>query len=232
MSELRARIEITKLARELDVEETELDHLSASSPEELRELRRVTGAALFGRHEARLRMLASASGILPAGVTAKIAENAMGPRLSARLVSVMEPEAAARVAGHVSPEFLAALAVGLDPHRVAPILALLPGKTMLDIARRLIRSGQLIALARFVAVVDADIMATIAEEASGTELLQIVLYADEETGLATLFRRLPEPTLAEILDAAQDDEERDVVLGVLAVLDPEARDRVLAAAGR
>jgi len=45
MGDLRSRIEVTKLARELGVEESEISFLTASAPEDLRELRRLTSTA-------------------------------------------------------------------------------------------------------------------------------------------------------------------------------------------
>ena len=227
-TDLRSRIEVTKLARELDVDEAELAYLGASPAAELRELRRVTGEALFRRHETRVRLLASVSGVLPLGVTAKIAEGAMGAALSARIAGVMEPDAAARLVGHVSPDFLTELAVRLDPSRVGPIVALLPDDVLLDVARRLLRDGELITLARFVAVVDPEIVVRVAGEATGADLLRMALYTEDEAALATLARRLPEATLADLVGAAEDPEEREVALALLDTLDPDVRERVLA----
>lgn len=227
MADLRNRIEITKLARELDVDEAELAYLSDATPADLRELRRVTCAALFSRHEARAKMLASANGILPAAVAAKISEHALGARLSARVAGVMEPEAAARLAGNLSPAFLADLAARLDPTRVGPIVAQLPHATVLDVAKRLLAGGDLVTLARFVAVVDPAVVVQVAERASSAELLQMALYTEDEAALGVLAQRLPEATLAGMLEAA-DDEQYAVALDLLGGLDPATRESVLA----
>jgi len=227
VADLRTRVEITKLARELDVDEAELGYLSDASPADLRELRRVTCAALFSRHEARAKLLASANGILPLAVSAKISERALGPGLCARVAGVMEPEAAARLAGQLSPAFLADLAARLDPTRVGPIVAQLPGATVLDVAQRLLAAGDLVTLARFVAVVDPAIVAQVAERATSTELLKMTLYSEDDAALGVLAQRLPEATLVGMLEAA-DDEEYDVALELLRGLDAGIRERVLA----
>lgn len=227
MGDLRSRIEITKLARELDADEAELAYLGASQAEELRELRRVTNEALFRRHEARVRLLASVSGRLPVAVTAKIAERAMGPALSARIAGVLEPEAAARLVGHLSPAFLADLAVRLDAARVGPLVGLLPEATVLDVADRLLAAGELVTLARFVAVVEPATAVRVAERASGPDLLWLLLYIEDEAALATLAERLPEDALAQLVAAAGDEEERAAVAECLGGLAPDVRARVL-----
>ena len=99
MGDLRSRIEVTKLARELGVAEAELSFLTASTPEDLRELRRLTSAALFTRNEDRVKLLAALSRMLPVPLTAKIAEVALGPALSARVAGVLDPREASRLAG-------------------------------------------------------------------------------------------------------------------------------------
>jgi hypothetical protein len=103
MAEPASRAELDKLARELGVPESELGFLEEHAPDALRELRRLTSAALTRRHESRVRTLASMSRMLPVGVAAKIAENALGPALSARVAAAMPTEDAARLVGDLSP---------------------------------------------------------------------------------------------------------------------------------
>jgi hypothetical protein len=227
MSELRSRIEVAKLARELGAEQAELAYLAASGPEEIRELRRLTREALAGRHEARVRVLATVSAHMPVGVVAKIAEHAMGAALSARVAGVMEPEAAARLAGHLSPDFLTELAAELDPGRVGPIVAQLPDEVVLDVGRRLLHSGELITLARLFGLVDADLALQVATEASGSELLQVVLYSDDDAAVGGLLARLPEATLTGLVGAAERPDERAVVVALLEPLGPKTVERLI-----
>ena len=215
MADLRQRIELRKLAAVLHVDESELAYLGASDVEELRALRRLTTEALFQRHEPRLKLLASASGILPAAVSAKIAEHALGATLSARVAGVMEPDTAAKLAGGLSPAFRAELASDLEPARVAPIMALLPREMVLDVARRLIAARDMVTLARLVTVVDAEVAVALADEIDPAELLQLVLNVEDEAGLVPLLAKLPAEKRAALLDAASDEEERAVALDLL-----------------
>lgn len=228
MGDLRSRIEVAKLARELEVAEDELSYLTHSAPAELRELRRVTSEALFSRHEARAKALASASGILPTAVAAKISEKALGPGLSARVAGVMEPAEAAKMAGHLSPAFLLDLAIRLDPARVGPIVARLPRDVVLDVAHRLLAADELITLARFVAIVDTDVVVDVAERATGRQLLEVALYTEDDAALDAVSEGLPDATLAAMIDAASDGEERAAALELVSRLSAEKSERVLA----
>lgn len=230
VADLRTRIELRKLAGLLDVDEAELAYLDASSVEDLRALRRVTADALFGRLEARVKLLASFSGRLPASVTAKIAQAAMGPALSARVAGVLEPATAARLAVSLSPEFLTDLATELDPSRVAPIVALLPDEVVLDVARRLIAAGRLDVVAGFVPIVDPTVIDRVAAETDAEDLLHIALYAEDDAAVDAFATRLDDGQLAALLRAAADSGEYDTATVVLGELSPANRDRLLAQA--
>lgn len=208
MAELRSRIEVTKLARELEADEAELAYLADAAPEELRDLRRVVSEALHARHAGRVKALASASGLLPLPVAAKISEHALGAALSARVAGAMEPTGAAKLAGHLSPPFLAELAARLDPRQVGPIVALLPDTVVLDVARRLLAAGDLVTLGRFVTVVEPELALTLIDEVGPDALLRLALYVDDAAALRSLVARVPEATVAAALDAASDEEER------------------------
>ena len=179
MGEVQARIEVARLASELGVEQGELAYLLENDPAELRALRTITEAALFARHEQRMRLLAQGNALLPTAVSAKIAEKALGPALCARVAAVMEPEAAAKMVSHLSPEFLEQLAVRLDPQRGRPIIALLPEETILDIAARLIAHRELVTVAGLAGAVDVELAIRSVESAAPDDLREIALYIEE-----------------------------------------------------
>jgi hypothetical protein len=91
VAELASRVEVAKLAHELSVDEDTLTFLYDRSPDQLRDLRSAVSTALFTRHEDRVKRLASLSKSLPHSITAKIAQIALGPTLSARVAAVMDP---------------------------------------------------------------------------------------------------------------------------------------------
>lgn len=224
MTALTSALEITKLAHEMHVDETELGFLATTSPDDLRDLRGIVSHAMFSRHESRVKGLAAVSKKLPAAVTAKITEIAMGPVLSARVAAVMDPADAAKLAGHLKPEFLAELSVHLDPSRVGPIIAKLDQSLLVDVGRRLLADGHVLTLARFTGVVGPDTSLRVMDGASGAEILRVALFLDDTSVLGEILAGLPDETVSEIAAATADDGEAADAL--LATLSDDSRARI------
>lgn len=231
MGDLRSRIEVTKLAHELGVAEGEISFLTASAPEDLRELRRLVSGALFARNEDRVKLLAALSRMLPVPLTAKIAEVALGPALSARVAGVLDPREASRLAGHLAPSFLAKLAVSLDPARVAPIVRGLPDDLVVDVGRRLLAAGEHVTLARFVAVVSPDVAMGVVEGSTGADLLQVALFTDEPAALDAIARRIGDEVLADVIRAASAAHAYDAAVTLLTSLSAESCARLVGQVG-
>ena len=224
MTALTSALEITKLAHEMHVDEAELAFLATTSPDDLRDLRGIVSHAMFSRHESRVKGLAAVSKKLPAAVTAKIAEIAMGPMLSARVAAVMEPADAAKLAGHLKPEFLAELSVHLDPSRVSGIIAKLDEALVVDVGRRLMARGHLLTLARFTGVVGAETSLKVVDGASGRDVLQLALFIDEPSVIDPILAGLPDETVTEL--AAVTGEHDEAAEALLASLTEDSRARI------
>lgn len=224
MTALTSDLEITKLAHEMQGEKSELAFLSTTSPDDLRDLRGIISHAMFSRHESRVKGLAAVSKKLPAAVTAKITEIAMGPMLSARVAAVMDPADAAKLAGHLKPEFLADLSVHLDPSRVEAIIARLDRDLVVDVGRRLLTDGHVLTLARFTGVVGPQTSLRVMDGASGAEILQVALFLDDTSVLDEILAGLPDETVSAIAAATADHGEAADAL--LATLSEDSRARI------
>ncbi|MFE6509876.1 hypothetical protein ACFVDI_24585 [Nocardioides sp. NPDC057767] len=224
MTALTSALEITKLAHEMHVDEAELAFLATTSPDDLRDLRGIVSHAMFSRHESRVKGLAAVSKKLPAAVTAKITEIAMGPMLSARVAAVMDPADAAKLAGHLKPEFLAELSVHLDPSRVEAIIARLDRGLVVDVGRRLLADGHLLTLARFTGVVGPETSLKVVDGASGAEILRLALFIDEPSVIDPLLAGLPDETVTEI--AASGPDHTDAFDALLLALSEDSRARI------
>ena len=84
-SVLQGRAEILKLARMLGPRPSELAYLEAVGLADLRALREQTVEVLWDADGATMSRLAAASKLLPAALTATIAQRAFGPLLAARM---------------------------------------------------------------------------------------------------------------------------------------------------
>lgn len=227
MGDLASRIEVAKLAHELRADESDLHFLVSRSPQELRRLRGHVAEALFTRHEDRVLRLASLSKLLPVPITAKIAELALGPMLSARVAGVLDGRDAAKLAGHLDPKFLTEVSVSLDPKRVAPIVTALPDDLVVDVGRRLLAKQQHLVLARFVSVVDVKLALAVVESGTADDLLKVALYTDDTAALDGIVQHLPDLMLAEVLHAADKENAWDAAVNLVTSLSAESLARIV-----
>jgi hypothetical protein len=227
-TELGTRVEITKLARELGVDEEQLAYLGNLPAATVRDFRDMVSAAAFARHEPRLRRIAGLSKLLPVQISSRIAEHALGPVLSARIASVLEPADAVRLAGHLSPGFLSRLAVSLDPARTAPIVRALPAERIVAVGRDLLGRAEYLTLARFVSVVDVDTTLAVVAKADPADLLQVALFTEDPAALNAIVARLDDDKLQELVDAAASSGQYCDAVALLGTLSPASQARLLA----
>jgi len=227
VAELASRVEVAKLAHELDADEHTLTFLYDRSPDELRDLRSAVSTALFTRHEDRVKRLASLSKSLPHGITAKIAQIALGPTLSARVAAVMDPADAVRLAKQLDPAFLTDVSEALDPERVQGIVSGLPQDLIVDVGKRLLKRGRHLTLGRFVSVVSVDAALGVVAAAEADDLLQVAIFTEEPSALEAVVRRLSDARLAEVIHAAVAKDAYDYAVTLLLSLSPDSRRRLV-----
>ena len=219
-----SRMQVVKLGNELGVDAEELAFLLPLPADTVRDLRHLVAEAVFARHEARFLRLAKVSGIAPPGITAKIAEAALGPLLAARTAAVMRVDVAVQLASKLRPDFLTDLTVRLDPTRAEPIVRALPADLVVDVGRRLLERGDFLTLGRFVAIVDTEISLRVVETADDEQLLEVALFTEDEAALEAVVAALPDDRVSDVLAAASDRDQDLATL--LASASGEARARL------
>jgi hypothetical protein len=204
MTELAARAEVEKLARELCADPEDLMFLTRAGAHRLAELRSVVSDALFARHEAPLHRVAGLAKVMPVALTAASAESVFGPMLCAKVAGVMETGRAVKLAGHLSPEFLADVAVHLDPRRAGDIVRTLPADLVVAVGRTLLGRGEYLTLGRFLAAAPSDVIRSILDIASNLEVLHVACYAEARDKVEAIIADLPDSRLHGIMRAAAD----------------------------
>ncbi|HEY3014604.1 MAG TPA: hypothetical protein VGJ41_05805 [Nocardioides sp.] len=227
VTELASRVEVAKLAHELSVDEGSLAFLYDRTPDQLRDLRGIVSTALFTRHEDRVKRLASLSKSLPHGITAKIAQIALGPTLSARVAAVMDPADAVRLAKQLDPAFLTDVSEALDPERVQGIVSGLPQDLIVDVGKRLLERGRHLTLGRFVSVVSLDAALGVVAAADADDLLQVAVFTEEPSALEAVVRRLDDTRLAAVIHAAVAKDAYDDAVILLMSLSLDSRRRLV-----
>lgn len=219
-------IELTKLSVEVGADR--FDYLADCDPEQVRRLRRLVASARAERHRPRFVKLAALTRIAPTPMVAKIAEGAVGAELSARIAAAMEPAAALRLTRALSLDFLAQVSTVLDPESAQDIIGGLDGDVLLEVAGRLLAERQYIALARFVSIVETELAVAVADRASGADLIDIALYAEDHAVLDEVVSRLPEQKVADIVTAIVEQARFEEAVTMLSLLSAANRVRLLA----
>lgn len=213
MADLQSVVELTKLARELDVPQSEIEFLAPLAAEDLRTLREDVSEAVFNLHSPQLHRIAALTTLLPMALTTKIAEIAMGPALCAKIAAVLNPPDAIKLAKQFKPAFLTQVSLALDP-----IVRELPDATLTEVVQVAAESAQYDDAVTLLEVLSAD---------SATRLLG--LLSDIEPELLSGFVQAVDqhdawPAVITGIEAVQVD-----VLAALAnlpeTLDPELLDR-------
>jgi hypothetical protein len=219
---LEINAEVQRLAKLLGIDQAELHYLRELPSVELRTLRGQVTASLFDGRGVLVRM-AAATRILPAGLTASLAENVFGPALSARIAGLVEPDRAVDIASRLPVPFLAQVATELDPRRVANILSMIPPPLVAAVTRELVAHEQWVAMGTFYGYLpDASIRAAMGE-ADGHALLQISLVLDDKARLSDVIDISGPGTLDQIGAAAEAEGLTEQLRALALYLTPEQR---------
>jgi hypothetical protein len=217
---LEVDAERQRLARLLGLAPGDLDYLSELSSADLRALRAQITEVLFDGGGALAR-LGSATRLLPAGLTASLAERIFGPLLAARVAGAVEPGRAVEIAARLPVEFLAEVAGELDPRRVATILAEIPPATVAAVTAVLVRRAEWVAMGSFYGFLpDASIRAAMAET-DAHALLQIALVLDDKSRLAHVLDIGGRERLEEIVACAEAEGLTESLAALAVHLRPE-----------
>ena len=241
---LRARAEILRLARLLGRDPAQFAYLETIELADLRALREQTIELLWDADGASLGRLAAASRMLPAALTATIAQRAFGPLLAARIADRLEPARAVDIAAKLPTEFLADLATDLDPRRASAVLELIPSRQIAAVTRVLVARGEHVTMGGFVGHLGDDAIEAALAETDDATLLRVGFVMDDKARLPRLFALLGEDRLDALFAAASrhglwiealdllihlDADQRAVIVHGAIAIDAAALEGIIAA---
>lgn len=204
MPRLAELAERQKLARALNTGESELDFLDDRTAPELRALRVGVSEALFKRHASSFRLLANLSGLVPAGITAKIAHHALGAFLAGRVTGEMPPARAVAVAKKLPAEFLADISLSIEPARAEAVIAAMPSKMVETVAEILVQRGEYVTMGRFVGAISEDALFRVIDKLDNEALLQTGFYVEDAGRLDKILEYFSDEQLTDIIDTATE----------------------------
>lgn len=207
MSTLAQQAEILKLARLLGATPEKLAFLEKLDAGALRQLRERTTASLYDADHHHFHRIASASKLLPASVTALIAEKALGPFLCARIAGLLPASRAVDIARRLHSGFLADVCLDIDPRHVRDLIAGVPADRIVEVALELAGRREYITMARFVDCLPEPAMrAILAALKDDAALLRIGFFVEDPAALSDVIRMLAEARLRNMIVSAIDGD--------------------------
>jgi hypothetical protein len=218
---LAGHAEVLKLARLLGTSTDRLGYLERLSPEEVREVRERASDVLFDVDGRRFRLIAIASKLPPAALTAIIAEHAFGPLLCARITALLEVKRAVDLAERLPRKFVAALAINLDPRRAKDIVAAIPPYLIGEVAAELTRDAEWVAMGRFVGYLTDDSVRAAFRVIPDGSLLRISYFVEVAEHLDHVVGLLEEGRIRGAIRAATDEDLWPQALDLLSRVSPQ-----------
>ena len=203
MSEtLEVRAELLKLSRLLGVGEGELDYLEGIPSAELRQFRESATERLFDDGAKTPGRVGAAAKLVPAGLTATIAQKAFGPLLCARSAGMVDAGKAVDVARRLPADFLADVVIDLDPRRVVDIIAQVPAELVTPVARELGSRGEHVTMGRFLAFVPDHLIGAAMGALTDEAMLHTAFVLEHKDRLDHAVGLLPPERLPGVLQSA------------------------------
>ncbi|HEY4714764.1 MAG TPA: hypothetical protein VIH30_11070, partial [Aquirhabdus sp.] len=152
--------------------------------------------------------LASATKLLPAGITATIGEKIFGAMLCARIASEMPYQRAVELADKMTIPFLAKVTLELDPRRVKDIIQNMPIARLRAVATDLLAQKHYIVMAGFVGYMLPAQLKVILQDISTEEaLLHIGFFIESKHHLSDIIRLLPKERMHKLIGYLQTHED-------------------------
>jgi len=228
---LASRAEAAKLARLLGHRDpATLAFLAAAPADELRDYREQVTDLLYDDSAALARRAGEAARLLPPQVIAKIAREALGALLSARLGGQLQPSTAVNVVGRLPVAYLAEVAAELDPRRSADVIVALPAELVGDVAGAMARNGEHVAMGRFVMHLGDEALDACLAQMDDEDLLRVAFVLEGKERVDRLIARLRDGRAARLPACARRSGLEDELADLLDHLGPEQRARIEAAA--
>lgn len=208
MSKLDTSAELVKLGQLLGIPSTELHFLEGLPLPTLIKVRALTTDKLFNDGRKLFQKLASATKLLPTGITATIGEKIFGAMLCARIASEMPYQRAVELADKMTIPFLAKVTLELDPRRVKDIIQNMPLAKLRAVATELLTQKHYIIMGGFVGYMLPAQLKIILQDVSTEEaLLHIGFYIENKHQLSEIIRLLPKERLHKLIGYLQLHEE-------------------------
>jgi hypothetical protein len=235
MASLAQEAEVLKIARLLGVQPEQLAFLKKLDAATIRQLRQQATASLFDADAHLFHRVAASTRLLPAKITALIAERALGPLLCARIAGLLPADRAVDIAKRLHTLFLADVCLEIDPRHVRELIAGMPSDRVVEVACELARREEHIVMARFVdCLPQPTLRAILGALHDDAALLRIGCFVEDPIQLSAVIDLLSEKRLRNMIVAAieGDTDLWPEALGLINNIEAPQRQRMAAIAAQ
>jgi len=214
-SDDRARaLQVGRIARLLGLAPGEVTGLDGVPVEDLRTLHAQMTEALFGDARAGFAKIAGLTALLPAAVTAVLAERFVPPEIAARVCEALPPEAGRDLVGRLAVSYLADVAVLLDPVRARPVVSAMSPARVVEVTLELFGRGEHPVTADLVNAVSAQALAACLAAAEPHDVLAVAPYLEWGPALDAAVAGLPDDRALALAEELTPAELADLAVAV------------------
>lgn len=207
MNRLKAQAELLKIGHLLDETDGELDFLERYDDGALADLREAVNVSVFDDHRHMFTRMAKATRVMPANITAQVAEKFFAPAFAAGVAAEMQPGKVAVLARKVATSYMASVAVEIDPVAAEPVIQRLDEEIVVEVARELDARREFFALANLAEVITDEMLHAVLDILTDDEhLLRIGLLLQDGT-LSRAVSMLSEEQLHGMIRCARETPE-------------------------
>jgi hypothetical protein len=206
--------EINKLQHLLAEDGTaSLIFLQKLSFEELQTLRQRIQSAIYMEQSSQWKRLAGVAKFMPNFANAKVAEQALGPSITANMSYFIDVRDAVSIMKFLSIPFMAEVASFMIPDKCTELINKLPMDTMKKLVSYLIKQQKHFVVGSFVEVTELNRVIEIARFVDKEEdLVGITKFVQHKDSLAGVFRVFPESKKLRLIEVCKQEGVLSIVV--------------------
>jgi hypothetical protein len=206
--------EYNKLLHLLGEQDTSvMQFLIKLSPDELTTLRQKVQSAIYSEQSSQWKRVAGVAKFMPNFVNAKVAEQALGPVITANISYYIDVRDAVSIMRFLSTPFMAEVAGYMVPEKSKELINKLPMDLMKKLVVYLCQNNKHFVVGSFVEVTELDRVVEIALHLNKeSDLIGITKYVKDKSSLAGAYRAFNEQKRYKLIEEAHRSNNLNIVI--------------------
>jgi hypothetical protein len=222
------KVQYSKLIATLKVDSEDLSFLKKLNATELELLRETIENVFEQELGQQMERVAKVVKFIPNFLTAKIAETAIGPMVTARITPYIEVKDAISIMKSLSTSFMAQTAAYIIPAKAQTLINSLPMDLMKKVVAHLVKGHHFSVIGGFVEITDDYRVLEIANFIeSEADLCKITSYVENKEKVVPVIMNLPEKKVLKLIEASVDLSLEADLLDIFSKMDEKQHKKLL-----